>query len=63
MSNQTPASKPQRAGRDARIQLNFMSTQATAIAVSMLGLIILFEEWTWHQKLFTCWKSVQAVHK
>lgn len=52
MSNQTPAPKPQRAGQDARIPLNFMSTWATVIKISILGLMILFEEWTWHQKLF-----------
>lgn len=44
MSDQTPDPKPQRAGQDARIQVNFMSTWATVIKISILGLMILFEE-------------------
>lgn len=52
MSNQTPAPKPQRAGQDARVQLNFMSTWVMITKISILRLMIPFEEWTWHQKLF-----------
>lgn len=44
MSDHTPAPKPQRAGLDARIQLNFMSTWATIIKISILGLMIPSEE-------------------
>lgn len=59
--DKNPAPKPQKAGQDARIKLNFMLTWATAIEISMQELTILFEA-LGIRNSFICWKSVQTVH-